>query len=172
MNETAKETADAPRSRGRAIALGLLLATALGVFAGTRWHEVFERWLPAHAHDDVSGVAPSESPQLWTCGMHPQVIQDRPGLCPICHMELTPLETNGATKAASGERTIKYWWDPMMSPPYISDRPGKSPMGMDLVPVYEDEPANDNVITIDPAVVQNMGVKTAIVTEDKLERTV
>ena len=29
--------------------------------------------------------------QLWTCGMHPQVIQDHPGRCPICGMELTPL---------------------------------------------------------------------------------
>lgn len=29
--------------------------------------------------------------QLWTCGMHPQVIQDHPGNCPICHMKLTPL---------------------------------------------------------------------------------
>lgn len=27
----------------------------------------------------------------YTCGMHPMVISDEPGLCPICHMELTPL---------------------------------------------------------------------------------
>ena len=40
---------------------------------------------------------------------------------------------------ASGARKIKYYWDPMMNPPFISDKPGKSPMGMDLVPVYEDE---------------------------------
>src|SRR5204863_6021330 len=26
--------------------------------------------------------------QLWTCSMHPQVIQDKPGQCPICPMEL------------------------------------------------------------------------------------
>ena len=26
---------------------------------------------------------------LYTCGMHPQVIQDKPGNCPICGMELT-----------------------------------------------------------------------------------
>jgi Cu(I)/Ag(I) efflux system membrane fusion protein len=35
--------------------------------------------------------------QLWTCGMHPQVIQDHPGRCPICGMELVPLA------AATGE---------------------------------------------------------------------
>ena len=37
-----------------------------------------------------------------------------------------------------GERTIAYWRAPM-DPNYTSDRPGTSPMGMDLVPVYEDE---------------------------------
>ncbi len=28
---------------------------------------------------------------LYTCGMHPEVLQDGPGLCPICHMDLTPM---------------------------------------------------------------------------------
>ena len=35
------------------------------------------------------------------------------------------------------ERKIKYWTAPM-DPTFISDKPGKSPMGMDLIPVYED----------------------------------
>ncbi len=35
-------------------------------------------------------------------------------------------------------RKILYWQAPM-DPTYISDKPGKSPMGMDLIPVYEDE---------------------------------
>lgn len=30
--------------------------------------------------------------QLWTCPMHPQIIQEKPGYCPICHMELVPLQ--------------------------------------------------------------------------------
>jgi len=47
--------------------------------------------------------------------------------------------------AESEERTedrrrILYWRAPM-DPTYTSDRPGKSPMGMDLIPVYEDETA-------------------------------
>jgi RND family efflux transporter MFP subunit len=33
--------------------------------------------------------------QLWTCGMHPQVVQDHPGTCPICHMRLTPMRAGG-----------------------------------------------------------------------------
>jgi Cu(I)/Ag(I) efflux system membrane fusion protein/cobalt-zinc-cadmium efflux system membrane fusion protein len=31
---------------------------------------------------------------LWTCGMHPDVIQEEPGICPICQMELTPLKNS------------------------------------------------------------------------------
>ena len=38
-----------------------------------------------------------------------------------------------------GERKIKYWISPM-DPGYVRDKPGKAPCGMDLVPVYEDEP--------------------------------
>ena len=36
------------------------------------------------------------------------------------------------------QRKIKYWRAPM-DPTYIRNKPGKSPMGMDLIPVYEDE---------------------------------
>jgi RND family efflux transporter MFP subunit len=58
-------------------------------------------------------------------------------------------------------KKIKYWTSPM-DPTYISNEPGKSPMGMDLVPVYEEEgegkePAS--TIRIDPVTMQNMGVR-------------
>ena len=46
-----------------------------------------------------------------------------------------------AAEAGDGRR-ILYWRAPM-DPNYISDQPGKSPMGMDLVPVYEDEVPGD-----------------------------
>lgn len=62
-----------------------------------------------------------------------------------------------------GERKIAYWWDPMYNPPYISDKPGKSPMGMDLEPVYEDENRGSARMKIDPTIVQNMGVRTVAV---------
>ena len=32
---------------------------------------------------------------LYTCGMHPQVVQDHPGNCPICGMKLTPIHKQG-----------------------------------------------------------------------------
>ena len=72
------------------------------------------------------------------------------------------------------KRKIKYWVAPM-NPTYIRDAPGKSPMGMDLVPVYEEEGSaaaeNPNAIRIDPTVVQNMGVRTALVERRDLTRT-
>ena len=30
----------------------------------------------------------AESPQVWTCSMHPQIMQPEPGDCPICGMDL------------------------------------------------------------------------------------
>jgi Cu(I)/Ag(I) efflux system membrane fusion protein/cobalt-zinc-cadmium efflux system membrane fusion protein len=60
-----------------------------------------------------NGSAPANTPnatesvQLYTCGMHPDVIQEGPGTCPICGMDLTPLhehETPGAS--APGEISI------------------------------------------------------------------
>lgn len=195
-------TTTAGRPARRAIPyLIVLLAAAGGVYAGARWHSSLGRMLGMKAADQPqeagAGGATSGAKQLWTCGMHPQVIQDKPGDCPICHMKLTPLNVgNGAEGAshdhgamASGSagpgmaldgqpqpgRKVKYWWDPMLSPPYISDKPGKSPMGMDLIPVYEDERsgvASGGQVTIDPAVVQNMGVRVAMVTEAPLARSV
>ena len=77
------------------------------------------------------------------------------------------------TRAAQdGEREILYWVAPM-DPNFRRDQPGKSPMGMDLVPVYADEAAaSGDVVTIDPAVVQNLGVRTAAVERGTLWRRI
>lgn len=97
--------------------------------------------------------------QLYTCGMHPEIISDEPGLCPICEMQLVPIKKNNEK---SGERKIIYWRAPM-DPNEIYDAPGKSKMGMDLVPVYEDETGGSGIVTIDPEVQQNMNIKTETV---------
>jgi Cu(I)/Ag(I) efflux system membrane fusion protein/cobalt-zinc-cadmium efflux system membrane fusion protein len=103
--------------------------------------------------------------------MHPEIIQDGPGYCPICGMKLTPVKSTKVSSVKSqGERKIKYWRAPM-DPTYISDKPGKSPMGMDLIPVYEDE-IEEGAITIDPVTVQNMGLRVAPVKTGKLTRTI
>lgn len=148
------------RFRSHPLRFVALLAAALVLVTGCDDREA--------AHGDQGEHA--EAAQLWTCGMHPNVVQDEPGQCPICGMDLTPLVAPGGAPAAqprtpaanstTGERKIKHWVAPM-DPTYISDAPGKSPMGMDLVPVYEDElPAQaGQTVVIDPVVVQNMGVR-------------
>jgi Cu(I)/Ag(I) efflux system membrane fusion protein len=45
-----------------------------------------ESKIEAHDHE-------SEDPTTWTCSMHPQIRQDKPGQCPICAMDLIPLAT-------------------------------------------------------------------------------
>ncbi len=69
------------------------------------------------------------------------------------------------------EREILYWVAPM-DPNYRRDEPGKSPMGMDLVPVYADEQSAAGEVTIDPRVVQNLGVRTTTVERGKLWRRI
>src|ERR1043165_1808884 len=59
------------------VALAFALVFGAPLFDGVR--------LQTHA-------AAAETKTLYTCGMHPQIIQDHPGNCPICGMKLTPLK--------------------------------------------------------------------------------
>lgn len=84
----------------RTLLLGLLAAAI--VFAmGTLWGEAIvsgtqRAWRTVAGTDgggtDDAGAASEGDAQYWTCGMHPWVILPEPGLCPICHMDLTPLD--------------------------------------------------------------------------------
>lgn len=84
--------------------------------------------------------------------------------------------TGGEMKVGSGEkkeREVVYWVAPMDAN-YRRDEPGKSPMGMDLAPVYADE-AGDNVpgsVRIDPTVVNNLGVRTEPVSTGPMSRRI
>ena len=67
-------------------------------------------------------------------------------------------------KTNSEEKKPLYWVAPMDSN-YRRDKLGKSPMGMDLIPVYEDESSTDDfgpgAVRVAPHVVNNLGVRTA-----------
>jgi len=53
-----------------------------------------------------------EGGSIWTCSMHPQIRQEEPGSCPICGMDLIPLETSadddeGPTSITMSARAMK-----------------------------------------------------------------
>jgi multidrug efflux pump subunit AcrA (membrane-fusion protein) len=173
----------------------------------------------------------------YYCPMHPRIVKDRPGECPICYMKLVkrddappsappqqqtaqqmkdicymhncPMAKAGkpcpmlvvakagekvtcpvcgthvtdaaATSGAQGKK-ILYWTDPMI-PGYKSDKPGTSPMGMELTPVYEETGGGDMAapadapdgyapILVTPQKQQLIGVKTAAVERRALRKTV
>jgi RND family efflux transporter MFP subunit len=103
-----------------------VVALILGALAGggirSGFHAVF------HSGDSGEGSETSAQgqAQFYTCGMHPWVILPKPGSCPICGMDLVPLDAGKFT----GE------------------------------------------VTIDPIVVQNIGVRTAKVVDGALSSTI
>ncbi|HEY6000021.1 MAG TPA: efflux RND transporter periplasmic adaptor subunit [bacterium] len=103
--------------------------------------------------------------EKYTCGMHPWILADKPGDCPVCYMKLTKIEAQagagapaatgapapekkaddffadmGAKSAAApgAERRVLFYRNPM-NPMVTSPTPAKDEMGMDYVPVYADE---------------------------------
>jgi Cu(I)/Ag(I) efflux system membrane fusion protein/cobalt-zinc-cadmium efflux system membrane fusion protein len=137
------------------------LALILGFVGGV--------WLSS----DGPAVGEAEA-SVYRCPMHPTVISDRPTECPICGMDMVPDAPEHAghdTMTDPSERKVLYWRAPM-DPNYVTKVPGKSPMGMDLIPVYEDEVMGGASVTIDPITIQNIGVKTTRVRRENLRRTI
>ena len=78
----------------------------------------------------------------------------------------------GETAMGEAQREILYWVAPM-DPNYRRDEPGKSPMGMDLVPVYADQvDAQPGVVAIDATMVNNLGVRTSTAERGSLSRRI
>lgn len=111
---------------GRYVVMGGLMLAAL--LAGALWGGGIHRDVDSLRHKDGSaeGTSDAKQTQFYTCGMHPWVILPKPGNCPICGMELVPLDAGKFT----GE------------------------------------------VTIDPVVVQNIGVRTAPVVDGSLTSTI
>jgi len=84
----------------------------------------------------------------------------------------TPGDNSQKTAHSQQARKVLYWVAPT-NPHYRRDKPGKSPMGMDLVPVYADATqSKHNIVTISPAVEQHLGIKSAIVKPMDLPRII
>jgi RND family efflux transporter MFP subunit len=100
-----------------------------------------------HSSADHAGAATTTPLVKYHCPMHPTVVSDKPGDCPICGMKLVPFEAVASPAPAAAlmpqpapPRKILFYRSPM-DPMVHSDRPEKDSMGMDFVPVYADEAA-------------------------------
>ena len=149
----------------------LLVLLPLAALAAAAWF-----FLRPGGHDHA-GAADA---QLYTCGMHPAVIQNKPGNCPVCGMKLNPIRkqpgagtasTNANSSGASGGRKTKYYKSTMLLGE-TSPTPRKDSMGMDMVPVFQDDAQDASIISIDPVTVQNMGIRVGMVTKGPLRRTI
>jgi Cu(I)/Ag(I) efflux system membrane fusion protein len=164
----------------------VLLAVPLHIHPPDTW----THGLLGHKEKIVAEHAGAQEKQLWTCAMHPQIIEDHPGQCPICGMNLVPVKQPAApppatehaagtattpSQAPEGKRKILFYRNPM-NPSITSPVPTKDEMGMDYVPVYTEEAeaaANQAAtVTIDPAVVQNINVQTEPVSRRDLKRQI
>jgi len=100
----------------------------------------------------ITGCSKNESAQgeqLYTCGMHPQVIRNKPGNCPICGMKLTPIRKQGAETSSNLNAAN-------------STTANMSASNAEAA----------GMITIDPTTSQNMGLRTGVVTSGPLRRNV
>jgi RND family efflux transporter MFP subunit len=113
----------------------ILVAAGIVAIAGT--------WLTG-----CSEKQSAQSEQLYTCGMHPQVIQNKPGNCPICGMKLTPIRKQGGPGSNAN--------------PATSTNASMSAAAAEAA----------GIITIDPATSQNMGLRTGPVTRGPLRRNI
>ncbi|MBK8324878.1 MAG: efflux RND transporter periplasmic adaptor subunit [Betaproteobacteria bacterium] len=160
----ARPAASQPTARLVSMAIVLLVAgVALGV--GLTWMAMHKREAA-----NVSASASAKKP-LYQCPMHPTITSEHPGECPICGMKL--VEVKGQAKAAAAgtaAHKILFYRSPM-DPKQTSPTPRKDEMGMDYVPVYEDEARGGGssvdglaTVTIDPARQQLIGLQIAPVT--------
>lgn len=160
---------DPPLARtygARTLTVAMLAASLLG--GGGGW--LVARTLPGPAHEHRA----TEPHEQWQCPMHPSIVQDHPGECPICGMKLVKVEARaeaakGAAAPAQGAR-----WQCPMHPSVVQDHPGSCPIcGMKLVKTEgtpgaapEGAPQVEGLATvsIDPARQQIIGLRTADVT--------
>jgi Cu(I)/Ag(I) efflux system membrane fusion protein len=161
-----------PRGRFGPAALVLVLVAGLAAGGAGVW-----LLRPAGDGHDHAG-AKAEAKARYTCPMHPTIVSDHPGDCPICGMALVKVDAApGGAPLGKPERRIAFYRSPM-DPKQTSPTFRKDEMGMDYLPVYEDEasggaPPADGLVTvsIDPQRQQLIGLRTAEVTRGPVGAT-
>lgn len=81
-----------PKMRALGFIIIALVALGIGFFLGGRLRHPAPHENGGHeSHEAAEEAAPETGrPVIWTCSMHPQIRADRPGLCPLCAMDLIP----------------------------------------------------------------------------------
>jgi Cu(I)/Ag(I) efflux system membrane fusion protein len=124
------------------------------------------------AGDSAAEHALKHADPAYRCPMHPDVVSDEPGECPICGMKLVRIEYEPEPAAghspAAGAAPL-YYRHPH-DPGRTSPVPAKDEMGMDYVAVFAD--AEGPVVRISPAVVNNLGVRTEPAAQFEFTRSV
>jgi Cu(I)/Ag(I) efflux system membrane fusion protein len=125
----------------------------------------------AAADDSTAEHSAKHADPLYRCPMHPDVVRNEPGECPICGMDLVKVEpepTAPAGKGAAAAQGKPLYYRHPHDPKRTSPEPKQDEMGMDYVPVYADAAGPE--VRISPAVVNNLGVRTAAVEMGAPER--
>ncbi len=177
-SETQSATPSPPRRRFGTGALVLAAAAGAVLAAGATY-------LAARGGAADRGHAGATAPAKtqWTCPMHPSIVLDHPGDCPICGMKLVKVEPaaarGGAATALAGAPPAaqREQWQCPMHPSVVQDHPGDCWIcGMKLVkveggaadPGAAPPPEGLAGVTIDPARQQLIGLKIAHVERGKV----
>jgi hypothetical protein len=151
------------------MSVGTFVVVALPAAAGVGYRErcTLISWYQAVSGKVVARVTGAKSTSgvknLYYCPMHPSFTSDRPGSCAICGMSLVKKAAaavpTGQQMPGSGARKISYYRNPM-NPQVTSPVPMKDEMGMDYVPVYEDQATQAHAgVYISPEKQQLIGVR-------------
>jgi Cu(I)/Ag(I) efflux system membrane fusion protein len=164
------------RSVGRAWSVwaAAIVTAAFLLTAGCSDREPSET-LEQAADDTTAEHALKHTSAIYRCPMHPEIVRDEPGECPICGMDLVevevedPVAEHGRESAspAAGDAKPIYYRHPH-DPARTSPVPAKDEMGMDYVPVYAQDTGTE--LRISPAVVNNLGVRSTTALRGPLER--
>ncbi|MCG3147715.1 MAG: hypothetical protein PCFJNLEI_01156 [Verrucomicrobiae bacterium] len=125
----------------------------------------------------LGGAAGAGKKTQYHCPMHPTIVQDKKGTCPVCFMDLVPVGGDEKMAAPAAAQPAQYHCP--MHPQIVADKPGSCPIcGMDLVPMKSEHDAHASTVpglatvSISPDTRQRMGLTMDTIEKRALSREV